>query len=237
MAKHSKRFKAAAALVDREKHYTPLEAIQLLKQAATAKFDESVEVALKLGVDPRHADQQVRGTVVLPHGLGKSVKVAVFAQGDKAREAEAAGADIVGAQDLVEKVQGGNIDFDVAIATPDMMGLVGRLGRILGPRGLMPNPKAGTVTFEIERAVKEFKAGKVEYRVNRESGIHVPIGKASFSAEALLENFQALMSAVIRARPAAAKGQYLRKVAMSTTMGPGVRIDVQAITATATRTE
>jgi large subunit ribosomal protein L1 len=229
MAKHSKRYAAVAKLIDKERYYSPEEAIELLKQTATAKFDESVEVALKLGVDPRHADQQVRGTVVLPHGLGKSVRVAVFAQGEKAREAEVAGADIVGAQDLVEKVQGGAIDFDVAIATPDMMGLVGRLGRILGPRGLMPNPKAGTVTFDIERAVKEFKAGKVEYRVNREAGIHVPIGKASFSQEALLANLRTLLAAIVRAKPAAAKGQYLRKVAISTTMGPGIKINVQDV--------
>lgn len=237
MAKHSRRFAAASNLVDRERYYSPAEAIELVKKGASARFDESVDVALKLGVDPRHADQQVRGTVVLPNGLGKQVRVAVFAQGEKAREAEAAAADIVGGEDLVAKVQAGEIDFDVAIATPDMMSMVGRLGRILGPRGLMPNPKAGTVTFEIERAVGEFKAGKVEYRVNRESGIHVPIGKASFSGEALLANFQALMDAIVRARPAAAKGQYLRKVALSSTMGPGVRVDPQSIAISTTRAQ
>lgn len=237
MAKHSKRFLAAAKLVDVDHLYTAAQAIELIKQGATAKFDESVDVALKLGVDPRHADQQVRGTVVLPHGLGKSVRVAVFAQGDKAREAEAAGADIVGGEDLVAKVQGGEMDFDIAIATPDMMALVGRLGRILGPRGLMPNPKAGTVTFDLEKAVKEFKAGKVEYRVNREAGIHVPIGKASFTPEALLENFRALMDAIVRAKPSAAKGQYLKKVALSSTMGPGLKIDISDVTSTAARTE
>lgn len=237
MAKHSKRFRAAAKLVDEGHFYTPAEAIGLLKQGATAKFDESVDVALRLGVDPRHADQQVRGTVVLPHGLGKSVRVAVFAQGDKAREAEAAGADIVGGEELVAKVQAGEMNFDIAIATPDMMGMVGRLGRVLGPRGLMPNPKAGTVTFDIEKAIKEFKAGKVEYRVNRESGIHVPIGKASFSEEALLENFRVLMEAIIRAKPSAAKGQYLKKVALSSTMGPGLRIDVANVTSSAAHNE
>jgi large subunit ribosomal protein L1 len=237
MARHSKRFVAISHLVDRERYYSPAEAIALVKKTASTKFDESVDVALKLGVDPRHADQQVRGTVVLPNGLGKQVRVAVFAQGEKAREAEAAGADIVGGEDLVGKVQAGEIDFDVAIATPDMMSMVGRLGRILGPRGLMPNPKAGTVTFDIERAVAEFKAGKVEYRVNRESGIHVPIGKASFSEEALLANFQALMDAIVRARPAAAKGQYLRKVALSCTMGPGVRVDPQGIALSTARAQ
>lgn len=235
MAKHSKRFLTASKLVDREKSYSPEEAIAIVKEAATAKFDESVDVALKLGVDPRHADQQVRGTVVLPNGLGKQVRVAVFAQADKAREAEEAGADIVGGEDLVAKVQAGEIDFDVAIATPDMMSMVGRLGRILGPRGLMPNPKAGTVTFELERTIKEFKAGKVEYRVNREAGIHVPIGKASFPQEALLENFRTLMDAVLRARPAAAKGQYLRKVAIASSMGPGVKVNPQDIVVSSTR--
>lgn len=237
MAKHSKRFLAAANLVDKEQFYAPAEAIDLIKQGASAKFDETVEVAMKLGVDPRHADQQVRGTVVLPHGLGKSVRLAVFAQGEKAREAEAAGADLVGAEDLVAKVQAGEMDFDIAIATPDMMGMVGRLGRVLGPRGLMPNPKAGTVTFELERAVKEFKAGKVEYRVNREAGIHVAIGKASFSKEALAENFRVLMDAIIRAKPAAAKGQYLKKVSVSSTMGPGVKINIAELTTTGARAE
>ena len=193
------------------------------------KFDESVDVALKLGVDARHADQQVRGTVVLPHGTGRSVRVAVFAKGEKAREAEAAGAEIVGAEDLAERIEAGQIDFDVAVATPDMMGLVGRLGRILGPRGLMPNPRTGTVTMDVGEAVRQIKAGKVEFRVNREGGIHVAIGKVSFEVDQLVENFRALMDAVIRARPAAAKGQYLRKVAISSTMGPGIKLDPQAV--------
>lgn len=228
MAKRGKRYLALAEKVDRDREYTPEEAIALIKQLATAKFDETVEVALKLGVDPRHADQQVRGTVVLPKGTGKSVRVAIFTQGDKAREAEAAGAELVGGEDLAKQVEAGNIDFDVAVATPDMMGVVGRLGRILGPRGLMPNPKAGTVTFDIAKAVEEIKAGKVEFRVNRESGIHVAIGKASFSEEDLLANFKALMEAIVRARPSAAKGTYVRRVAISTTMGPGVRVNTQA---------
>lgn len=235
MAKRSKRYNYASELIDREALYTPTEAIDLIKQTGTAKFDESVDVALKLGVDPRHADQQVRGTVSLPNGLGKSVRVAVFAQGDKAREAEAAGADLVGGEDLAAQVQEGQMDFDVAIATPDMMGVVGRLGRILGPRGLMPNPRAGTVTNDIEQAVGEFKAGKVEYRVTRDANIHVVIGKASFTAEALAENFNVLMDAILRARPAAAKGTYLRKVAISTTMGPAVKIDPQELTIAKTR--
>ena len=227
MARHGKSYLEKAKLVDRSRLYSPAEAVALVKQTARAKFDETVEVALKLGVDPRHADQQVRGTVVLPHGTGRSVRVAVFAKGEKAREAEAAGADIVGAEDLVERVQQGQIDFDVAIATPDMMGVVGKLGRILGPRGLMPNPKTGTVTFEVERAVREFKAGKVEFRTNKEGGIHVPIGKVSFDEAALLANFRTLMDAVVKAKPAAAKGQYVRRVAISSTMGPGIRVNPQ----------
>ncbi len=227
MARHGKSYQEKAKLIDRARLYSPAEALALAKQTARAKFDETVEVALKLGVDPRHADQQVRGTVVLPHGTGRSVRVAVFAKGEKAREAEAAGADIVGAEDLVERVQQGQIDFDVAIATPDMMGVVGKLGRILGPRGLMPNPKTGTVTFEVDKAVREFKAGKVEFRVNKEGGIHVPIGKVSFDEAALLGNFRALMDAIIKAKPAAAKGQYIRKVAVSCTMGPGIRVHPQ----------
>ena len=228
MAKRGKRYQALLEKVDRTREYTPEEAIALVKQLATAKFDETVEVALKLGVDPRHADQQVRGTVVLPKGTGKAVRVAVFAQGEKAREAEAAGADIVGGEDLAKQIEAGNIDFDAAVATPDMMSVVGRLGRILGPRGLMPNPRAGTVTFEIAKAVQEIKAGKVEFRVNREAGIHVAIGKASFSEEDLLANFRALMEAIVRARPAAARGTYIRRVAVSSTMGPGIRVNPQA---------
>ena len=227
MARRGKSYLEKAKLVDRSKLYSPSEALALVKQTARAKFDETVEVALKLGVDPRHADQQVRGTVVLPHGTGRKVRVAVFAKSEKAREAEQAGADIVGAEDLVAQIEKGEINFDVAIATPDMMGIVGRLGRILGPRGLMPNPRAGTVTFEIAKAVQEFKAGKVEFRVNKEGGMHVPIGKVSFDVKALEENFQALMEAVIRARPAAVKGQYIRRVAVSATMGPGIRVSPQ----------
>ena len=227
MAKRGKRYQEVAKLVDREKLYSPAEAIALVKKCASAKFDETVEVAMKLGVDPRHADQQVRGTVVLPHGTGRDVRVLVFAKGEKANEAREAGADFVGDEDLAEKIQGGWTDFDVAIATPDMMGVVGRLGRILGPRGLMPNPRTGTVTMEVAKAVEESKAGKVEYRVNREAGIHVPIGKVFFTEEQLLENFYALMGAVIRARPASAKGTYLRRAFVSSTMGPGIRLNTQ----------
>ncbi|AKX95331.1 50S ribosomal protein L1 [Moorella thermoacetica] len=225
MPKHGKRYREVSKLVSRQELYEPDEAIELLKKTASAKFDETVEVAVKLGVDPRHADQQVRGTVVLPNGTGKTRRVLVFAKGDKAKEAEEAGADFVGAEDLVEKIQGGWLDFDVAIATPDMMGLVGRLGRILGPRGLMPNPKAGTVTMDIARAVKEVKAGKIEFRVDKTAIIHAPIGKASFEASKLKENFQALMDALLRAKPATAKGQYLKSVSLATTMGPGIRVN------------
>lgn len=227
MAKRGKRYQEVAKLVDSQKFYSPTEAIALVKKCATAKFDETVEVAFKLGVDPRHADQQVRGTVVLPHGTGRDVRVLVFAKADKAEEARQAGADYVGAEDLAEKIQGGWTDFDVAIATPDMMGVVGKLGRILGPRGLMPNPRTGTVTFEVAKAVQESKAGKVEFRVNKEAGMHVPIGKASFSEEKLYENFVALMDAVVKSRPAAAKGTFIRKVHLSSTMGPGVRVNPQ----------
>lgn len=225
MPKHGKRYREVSKLVSRQELYEPDEAIELLKKTASAKFDETVEVAVKLGVAPRHADQQVRGTVVLPNGTGKTRRVLVFAKGDKAKEAEEAGADFVGAEDLVEKIQGGWLDFDVAIATPDMMGLVGRLGRILGPRGLMPNPKAGTVTMDIARAVKEVKAGKIEFRVDKTAIIHAPIGKASFEASKLKENFQALMDALLRAKPATAKGQYLKSVSLATTMGPGIRVN------------
>ncbi|MBE3583640.1 MAG: 50S ribosomal protein L1 [Limnochordaceae bacterium] len=225
MAKHGKRYLEAAKAIARDQTYSPAQAISLVKKGATAKFDETVEVSMKLGVDPRQADQQVRGTVSLPYGLGKTVRVAVFAKGEPAHAAEEAGADIVGAEDLVEKVQQGFLDFDVAVATPDMMGLVGRLGRILGPRGLMPNPKTGTVTTDVGKTVREIKAGKVEYRVNKEACINVPIGKASFSEEALLGNFRALMEAVLRAKPASAKGTYIRRVALSSTMGPGVRVN------------
>lgn len=227
MAKRGKRYQEIAKLVDRQKFYSPAEAIALVKKCATAKFDETVEVAFKLGVDPRHADQQVRGTVILPHGTGREVRVLVFAKADKAEEARQAGADFVGAEDLAEKIQGGWTDFDVAIATPDMMSVVGRLGRILGPRGLMPNPRTGTVTLEVGKAVQESKAGKVEFRVNKEAGMHVPIGKVSFTDEQLYENFVALMDAVVKSRPPAAKGTFIRKVHLSSTMGPGIRVNAQ----------
>ncbi len=235
MAKRGKRYLEAAKEVDRETLYTPEQALAILKTTATAKFDETVELALKLGVDPRHADQQVRGTVVLPHGTGRDVKVVVFAKGEKAEEAEQAGADVVGDEELANSIQGGWTDFDVAIATPDMMSVVGKLGRILGPRGLMPNPKTGTVTFEVGKAVSDSKAGKVEFRVTRQSGIHVPVGKVSFSQEQLLENFKALADAIIKAKPQASKGTYIRKAALSTTMGPGVKLNPQEIMSVASR--
>ncbi|WP_422447768.1 50S ribosomal protein L1 [Thermoanaerobacterium sp. DL9XJH110] len=225
MPKHGKNYLEALKLVDRTKLYDPVEAIELVEKTANKKFDETIEVAVRLGVDPRHADQQVRGVVTLPHGTGKAVKVAVFAKGDKAREAEEAGADIVGAEDLVSRVEDGFLDFDVAVATPDMMGAVGKLGRILGPKGLMPNPKAGTVTFDVGKAVKEIKAGKIEYRVDKTSIVHAPIGKKSFGREKLLDNFRALMEAIIKAKPAAAKGQYIKSVVISSTMGPGIKIN------------
>ena len=229
MAKRGKKYLAVAALVDPARRYGPREAVELACKTARARFDETVEVAIKLGVDPRHADQLVRGTVVLPEGTGKTVRVAVFAKGEKAREAEQAGADRVGAEELVAAVQNGQIDFDVAIATPDMMGLVGRLGRILGPRGLMPNPRTGTVTMDVARAVREFKAGKVEYRTSRQADVHVPIGKVSFGPDRLLNNFRALMEAIVRSKPPAAKGQYLKGIAISTTMGPGIALDPQRV--------
>src|SRR5690606_23130854 len=233
MARRSKSYLEKAKLVDRTRLYSPAEAMALVKQTARAKFDETVEVALKLGVDTRHADQQVRGTVVLPHGTGREVRVAVFAKGEKAREAQAAGADVVGDEDLVQKVQDGWLEFDVAIATPDMMGLVGRLGRILGPRGLMPNPKTGTVTFDVAEAVREAKAGKIEFRTDKAGIVHAPLGKVSFGTEQLLENFRALMDALVKARPAAAKGQYIRSVTVSATMGPGIRINPRGAKAAA----
>lgn len=229
MAKVGKKHREALSKVDRDKAYEVKEALGLVKELAHAKFDESVDVALKLGVDPRHADQQVRGTVVLPHGIGKSVRIAVFAQGDKAKEAQEAGADIVGGEDLAQRVQAGEMDFDLVIATPDMMGIVGQLGRVLGPKGLMPNPKAGTVTMDVADAVRDFKAGKVEFRVTRDAGIHVSVGRVSFDLDALYDNFQALMAAIVRAKPSAAKGTYLRKVVISSTMGPGVRMDAQQV--------
>jgi large subunit ribosomal protein L1 len=228
MAQHGKAHTDALTRFDREKLHTPDEAFGLVKALATKKFDETVEIALRLGVDPRKADQMIRGTVSLPHGTGKTVRVAVFAAGDQAREAEAAGADVVGADDLVARIEGGFLDFDVTIATPDLMPLVGKLGRVLGPRGLMPNPKTGTVTTEVGRTVEEYKAGRVEYRTDRYGNVQVPVGKVSFTPEQLAENYQALLDEVNRAKPASAKGRYLRGVSTSSTMGPGVRIDPAA---------
>jgi large subunit ribosomal protein L1 len=225
----SKRYDAATAKIDAEKPYTVDEAISTLKAMPAAKFDESVDLSFRLGVDPKHADQMVRGAVVLPHGIGKTVRVAVFAKGEKEREAREAGADVVGAEDLVERVQGGFMDFDTTIATPDLMGQVGRLGKVLGPRGLMPNPKLGTVTFDVGRAVREAKAGKVEFRVDKAGNIHVPVGKRSFSAENLASNAMALIEAIVRAKPAAAKGTYLRTLTVSSTMSPAVKIDAQGV--------
>ncbi|MBA4763326.1 50S ribosomal protein L1 [Sphingomonas sp.] len=231
MAKQTKKQKALAGTVDREKLYGVDEAIALAQKNATAKFDETIEVALNLGVDPRHADQMVRGVVTLPAGTGKTVRVGVFAKGAKADEAREAGADVVGAEDLLEIVQGGKIEFDRCIATPDMMGLVGRLGKVLGPKGLMPNPKLGTVTMNVAEAVKAAKGGQVEYRVEKAGIIHSGIGKASFSAADLRSNFDALVDAVIKAKPSGAKGKYLRKVAVSSSMGPGVKVDVAEVSA------
>jgi len=231
MAKVGKKFQAALAKVDRNKRYGVDEAVALVKQTANRKFDETVDVAIKLGVDPKHADQMVRGAVVLPHGIGKTVRVAVFAKGDKAKEAEAAGADVVGAEDLAQKIQDGWFDFDKTIATPDMMGLVGRIGKILGPRGLMPNPKLGTVTTDVTRAVRETKAGKVEYRVEKAGVVHAPVGKASFDADKLRDNLNALVESVIKSKPTGAKGTYVQTASLSTTMGPGVKLDTVALTA------
>jgi large subunit ribosomal protein L1 len=225
MAKHGKKFTEARALVDREREYTPSEAVKLIKETKRASFDESVEVHIRTGLNVRHADEQLRGTIALPHGLGKDVKVAVFARGPKAAEAEAAGADVVGAEDLAERVQEGFTDFDVAIATPDMMPVVGRLGRILGPQGKMPNPKVGTVTMDVGKAVEESKAGKVEYRTDRTAIVHMTVGKTSFPDEHLLANYQALVEELIRAKPSAAKGKYLRTIVMASTMGPGIKLD------------
>jgi large subunit ribosomal protein L1 len=225
MSKKGKKYQEAMKKYDRNRLYDPIEALQLVKELASAKFDETVEIHIKLGVDPRHADQQVRGTVSLPNGTGKTRRVLVFAKGDKAKEAESAGADYVGAEDMAEKIQGGWFDFDVAVATPDMMSVVGRLGKILGPRGLMPNPKSGTVTFDIERTIKELKAGRIEYRVDKSAIIHVPLGKVSFEAEKLNENLNAFAEALIKAKPAAAKGQYMRSVSVCSTMSPGIKIN------------
>ena len=224
--KKGKRYVESAKLVDRTNLYDVEEAVSIIKKTANAKFDETIEAHIKLGVDGRHADQQVRGAVVLPHGTGKKVRVLVFAKGDKVEEAQAAGADFVGGQELVPKIQNeGWLDFDVVVATPDMMGVVGRLGRVLGPKGLMPNPKAGTVTMDVTKAVNDIKAGKIEYRLDKTNIIHVPVGKASFTEEQLADNFQTLIDAIVKAKPAAAKGQYFRNVTITSTMGPGVKID------------
>ena len=225
----TKRLKATEALIDRAKTYSVEEAMDIVKKAPAAKFDVSVDLSLRLGVDPKHADQMVRGAIVLPHGIGKTVRVAVFAKGEKEREAREAGADVVGAEDLVEKIQGGFMDFDSTIATPDLMGQVGRLGKVLGPRGLMPNPKMGTVTFDVARAVREVKAGKVEFRVDKAGNVHVQVGRKSFSQENLVANAMALLEAIVKAKPAASKGVYLRSLTLSTTMGPGIPVDAQRV--------
>jgi large subunit ribosomal protein L1 len=230
LAKLTKHEREWQALYDKRRLYEPEEAVRLVKSLSRARFDESVDVAVRLGVDPRHSDQMVRGAVVLPHGTGKPVRVAVFAKGEKAKEAEEAGADIVGAEDLIERIQGGWLEFDTAVATPDMMGLVGRLGKILGPRGLMPNPRTGTVTFEVRQAVREIKAGKVEFRTEKAGIVHVPIGRVSFSETALLDNFTTLMDALLKAKPQAAKGQYVRSVTISSTMGPGIHVNPVTVT-------
>jgi large subunit ribosomal protein L1 len=229
MPRHGKRYQELAQLVDRTQTYEPDAAAELLRDTAKVNFDPTVEAHIRLGVDPRHADQMVRGTVVLPHGVGKTVRVVVFAQGDKAQEALRAGADEVGGEDLVKRIEAGWLEFDVALATPDMMGQVGRLGRILGRRGLMPNPKSGTITFDLERAVREVKSGRIEFKVDKGGIIHVPFGRASFSSDQLVENLAALVDAVNRARPSAAKGQYFRNLTVATSMGPGIRVDVPGI--------
>ena len=230
---HGKKYIEVAKLVDRERIYDPVAAVELVKQTTTVSFDATVEVHLRLGVDPRHADQMVRGTVVLPHGTGKTVRVAVFAQGEKAQEALRAGADEVGSEDLVKKIEAGWLDFDVALATPDTMGQVGRLGKILGRRGLMPNPKSGTITFDLERAIKEVKAGRVEFKVDKAGTIHTAVGRSSFGPDELVANLAALIDAVNRAKPAGSKGQYLRGLTIASTMGPGIRVDVPALLAVA----
>jgi large subunit ribosomal protein L1 len=230
---HGKKYNEAAKLVDHDQVYAPAEAVDLVKQTSVVNFDPTVEAHIKLGVDPRHADQMVRGTVVLPHGTGKTVRVAVFAQGEKAQEALRGGADEVGAEDLVKKIEAGWLEFDVALATPDTMGMVGRLGKILGRRGLMPNPKSGTITFDIERALREVKAGRVEFKVDKGGIIHVPFGKAGFSADQLNENLATLIDAINRAKPAGAKGHYLQGLTIASTMGPGIRVDIPALLAVA----
>ena len=231
MVQHGKRYREALKKVDRAKLYALDEAVGMVKEFAKAKFDETVEIAAKLGVDPRHADQMVRGSVALPHGLGKTERVVAFAKGEKVREAKEAGADFVGAEDLVEKIQGGWLDFERVVATPDVMGLVGRLGRVLGPRGLMPNPKSGTVSLDIGRVVREIKAGKVEYRTEKAGLVHAPVGKASFEAKALAENVSAVVDALMRAKPSSSKGVYFKGLTLSSTMGPGVKVDHQALLA------
>jgi large subunit ribosomal protein L1 len=233
MSKHGRKYQDAAKLVDRERIYLPDEAAELVKQTTTVNFDATIEVHLRLGVDPRHADQMVRGTVVLPNGTGKTVRVAVFAQGEKAQEALRAGADEVGSEDLVKKIEAGWLEFDVALAAPDTMGMVGRLGKILGRRGLMPNPKSGTITFDLERAIKEVKAGRVEFKVDKAGIVHVAVGKASFAAEELVANLATLIDSINRARPAGAKGHYIRGLTIASTMGPGIRVDVPALLAVA----
>jgi large subunit ribosomal protein L1 len=225
VATHGKRYKEARGQIDRERLYAPAEAIRILKELPQAKFDETVEVHFRLGLNVRHADQQLRGTLMLPHGTGKTMRVAVFAEGDKAREAEEAGADVVGSADLAKRVEEGFTEFDVAIATPDQMGNVGKLGRVLGPRGLMPNPKTGTVTFDIAKAVQDAKGGKLEYRTDRGANVHLSIGKRSFDERSLLENYATLVDEIVRAKPAAAKGRYIQQITLTTTMGPGLRLD------------
>ena len=225
MAAHGKRYSGARAQIDRERVYSPLEAVRLLKEQAPAKFDETVETHFNLGLNTRHADQQLRGTLMLPNGSGREMRVAVFAEGEKAKEAEDAGADVVGAADLATQIEGGFDEFDIAVATPDLMGVVGKLGRILGPRGKMPNPKTGTVTFDVGKAVREAKAGKLEYRTDRGANVHVTIGKKSFDERALLENYAAVVDEIVRAKPSAAKGRYIRSITLTTTMGPGIKVD------------
>src|SRR6187401_608960 len=227
MSSHGKRYDEARGKIDRENLYTPAQAVKLLKELPAAKFDETVEAHFRLGLNVRHADQQLRGTLMLPHGTGRSVRVAVFAEGDKAREAQEAGADVVGSADLAKRVEEGFTEFDVAIATPDQMGNVGKLGRILGPRGLMPNPKTGTVTMDVAKAVRDAKAGKLEYRTDRGANVHVSIGKKSFDHRQLVENYAALLDEIVKAKPAAAKGRYIRQITLATTMSPGIRVDTQ----------
>jgi large subunit ribosomal protein L1 len=225
MSSHGKRYRSSRDAINREQAYSPLSAVRLLKDMPPAKFDETVEVHFRLGLNVRHADEQLRGTIMLPHGIGKDVRVAVFAEGEKAREAEDAGADVIGSADLATKIEEGFLDFDVAIATPDQMSVVGKLGRVLGPRGLMPNPKTGTVTMDVGKAVSDAKAGKLEYRTDRGANVHVPIGKKSFDERALLENYAALVEEIVRAKPSASKGRYIRQITVTTTMGPGIHID------------